>query len=103
MVEGVAGVDFGEVTISSNSVTSITVAHNLGVVPSWVALVPKVFSRISDTTNENVNGIALYHSRYGDTAFSTRTNTLTATEITFLADSSSYKFAAIDYYWFAIA
>lgn len=102
LVEGVAGIDFGEVTISSNSVTSITVAHNLGVVPSWVALVPKVFSRISDTTNENVNGIALYHSRYGDTAFSTVTNTLTATEITFLADSRSYKFAAIDYYWFAI-
>lgn len=40
VVEGVAGVDFGTVTMASNR-PSVTVEHDLGVVPSYVTIILK--------------------------------------------------------------
>lgn len=100
---GVRGIDFGEVTLASVA-TSVTVNHNLGVVPSWVALIPKVFRKPSgfDThANINVNGVVGSWVDVKEVE-----NTLTDTEITFNCYKSSentYAFKATDYYWFAIA
>lgn len=103
LVEGVAGIDFGEVTLAS-SATSVTVSHNLGVVPSWVALIPKSLATTSSSSSLfNINGKTAY------TAFSSNplihvesaANTLSAEEITFATHSN--PFAATGYYWFALA
>ena len=101
MVEGVAGVDFGEVTLASTA-TSVTVNHNLGVVPSWVLLVAKDLSQVETNTSFlNVNGKIIHMSSgYGrvDTE-----NTITDTEITFNTYTYGYPYSPIDYYWLAIA
>lgn len=113
MVEGRVGVDFGEVTLVS-SAESVTVAHNLGVAPSWVAFLPKgtITNGSSLSTLYNLNGKVAYTRKVtspksGKTemqsAFADKANTLTESEITFNAYSSTAKFAAKDYYWFALA
>ena len=101
VVEGVAGIDFGEVTLASTT-TSVTVNHNLGVVPSWVALIPKILNRPSyDEIVENINGKVLYNSSY-DLTLTSVNNKLTSTEITFATNGSS-NYKSTSYYWFAIA
>lgn len=95
---GVRGIDFGEVTLASKA-TSVTVSHNLGVVPSYIALVPKVFATASAVTIANLDGITI-ENRTGLLS-GTVANTLTEIEITFV--SSERPFKATDYYWIAIA
>lgn len=105
---GVRGIDFGEVTLASTA-KSVTVSHNLGVVPSWVALIPKALSESTDYNS--------YFCFNGKTAIKTRKsvianasyfvmetseNTLTTNEITFNG-ISSFPWYATDYYWVAIA
>lgn len=103
---GVRGIDFGEVTLAS-AVESVTVSHNLGAVPSWVALIPKTLSDFTgENTYLNFNGKVVVRTRksaiYGFFAIRTCENTLTKNEITFNGDGASPWYAT-DYYWVAIA
>ena len=101
LVEGVAGIDFGEVTLASASET-VTVNHALGVTPSFVALIPKSLESASGATLINVNGNAI--RKFGSSWYiNAVTNTLTDASIVFGTYSSSYKYPAKDYYWIAIA
>lgn len=102
MVEGKAGIDFGEVTLAS-AATSVTVSHNLDVVPSFVALIPIAYSYESYSTYFNFNGYVgnyVSSSRIGMTEI---TNTITNTQITFNSLQSNYPFKATTYKWVAIA
>ena len=101
VVEGVAGIDFGEVTLASTA-SSVTVSHNLGVVPSWVALIPQSVEENANRTLANLNNDELvYYSKNGLNFFSTA-NTLTETEITFVAQNTTAGFNNTSYYWFAV-
>lgn len=108
VVEGVAGIDFGEVTLAQ-AAESVTVSHKLGVVPSWVALVPKELSSSgmnNEFTYANFNGKVLRSGPSLGYAKSEVTNTLTETEVTFncyVSNKTNYSFSATNYYWFAIA
>ena len=96
---GVRGIDFGEVTLASASET-VTVSHKLGTVPSWVALIPKVFSKPSSF---NAHAYISVNGAVGTSLDVKKVeNTLTDTEITFNAHSI-YLWYATDYYWIAIA
>ena len=100
---GVRGIDFGEVTLASTA-KSVTVSHNLGVVPSWVALIPKSFDNSSYKTLININGKAVFGANGSLMSRVVVTNTLTETEITFASQSdASHPFAAQDYYWIVVA
>ena len=106
VVEGVAGIDFGEVTLASTA-ASVTVSHKLGTVPSWVALIPKTLSDFTDNnTYLNFNGKVvaktLKSAAYGFFSIDTCENTLTTNEITFNIHSTRQWYAT-DYYWVAIA
>ena len=101
VVEGVAGIDFGEVTLASTA-ASVTVSHKLGTVPSWVALIPKTLSDFTgNNTYLNFNGKVVVRTHKSVT-INTCENTLTTNEITFNI-SSTYQWYATDYYWIAIA
>ena len=96
------GIDFGEVTLASK-VTFVTVSHNLGVVPSWVALIPKSLATTSSSSLFNINGKTAYSALSSNPLIQVESaaNTLSAEEITFATHSN--PFAATGYYWFAIA
>lgn len=101
---GVRGIDFGEVTLASVA-TSVTVNHNLGVIPSLVALIPKALSESTDYNSYFCfNGKTAIKTRKSGNYFAMETseNTLTTNEITFNG-ISSYPWYATDYYWIAIA
>lgn len=102
LVEGVAGIDFGEVTLAS-AAESVTVSHNLGVVPSWVALIPKSLATANSSSLFNINGKAAYSAMSPNPLIRVESaaNTLSAEEITFATHSN--PFAATGYYWIAIA
>ena len=96
------GIDFGEVTLASTA-ESVTVSHNLGTVPSWVALIPKTWDKSARTTLQNLNGdVLIYTNMY---VTSSAENTITNETITFDKGTSlSHNgFRAADYYWIAIA
>lgn len=100
LVEGVTGIDFGEITLAIASET-VTVNHALGVAPSFVALFPKNLESATGTLiNVNGNTIRKSSSSWYVTAV---TNTLTNTSIVFGTYSSLFKYPAKDYYWIAIA
>ena len=102
---GVRGIDYGEVTLAS-AATSVTVSHKLGVVPSWVALVPKILSfDVNKATYFNLNGFTLY-TVFSSTSHTEKNaeNILNSTDITFNVYSGhNSPFKATDYYWIAIA
>ena len=97
-VGGAEGIDFGIVTVSSES-QYVTVNHKLDAVPSYVALIPIDFESISGTTHCNLNGTVF---RALSSSASSVTNEVTDKTIKFAAYSSSYGFGARDYYWIAI-
>lgn len=113
LVEGVAGIDFGEVTLTSTS-SSVTFNHNLGVVPSFAAFIPKdnpTMGSSEETTLMNINGLIIYRKGFrndktGAYSYSylrgTADVTLTETTVSFNS-ASSYKFKKTTYYWIAIA
>ena len=96
------GIDFGEVTLAS-SAASVTVSHNLGVVPSWVALIPKSLATTNSSSLFNINGKTAYSAMSSNPLIHVESaaNTLSAEEITFATHSN--PFAATGYYWFALA
>lgn len=101
---GVRGIDFGEVTLASTA-ESITISHNLGVVPSLVALIPKALIESTDYNSYFCfSGKTAIKTRKSGTYFDmqTRENTLTTNEITFNI-YGTYPWYATDYYWIAIA
>lgn len=102
LVEGVAGIDFGEVTLASTA-ESVTVSHNLGVVPFWVALIPKSLATTHNRSVLNINGKTAYTTFTSSSVLQVESvaNTLSAEEITFATHSE--PFMATDYYWFAMA
>ena len=97
MQEGITGIDFGEVTVSSET-QNVTVQHNLGVVPSFVCMVSTT-AYSSGYMWANINGIAL--RKYSSSVYTNMANTVTDKEITFKAYSSSYGWYG-HHYWFAI-
>ena len=113
LVEGVAGIDFGEVTLTSTS-SSVAFNHNLGVVPSFAAFIPKdnpTMGSSEETTLMNINGLIIYRKGFlndktGAYSYSylrgTTDVTLTETTVSFNS-ASSYKFKKTTYYWIAIA
>ena len=102
VVECVAGIDFGEITLASTA-ASVTVNHSLGTVPSWVALIPKSLAITSGCSMLNINGETAYSGSSVSMRVTSAANTLSAEEITFAAYSSSYPFTETGYYWIAIA
>lgn len=100
VVEGIAGIDFGEVTLNT-AVNTVTVNHNLGVVPSFVALIPKELASETGSLLININGKAIRRTT-SSWYVSTVTNTVTDTSIVFGQFSSAYKYPAKNYYWIAI-
>ena len=105
VVEGVAGIDFGEVTLSSSS-DIVTFEHSLGVIPSFAAFIPKNDSSISTwQTIMNINGLVLYKTNKSTSStayYGTSDVGLTETTISFNSASSS-PFKNTTYYWIAIA
>ena len=100
LVEGVAGIDFGEITLASTA-ESVTVVHNLGVVPSCVALIPKNFVSENSRCLNNVNGVVVRKGSASSLSVAQVSNSLTTTEITFV--NATYAYKATDYYWIAVA
>lgn len=101
VVEGVVGIDFGEVTLARKA-NSVTVNHNLGVAPSWVLLVAKDVSQVKSEIFFNANGDVFYNA--GTYGVGTAKNTITDTKITFnKEDIFGAAYLPIDYYWVAIA
>ena len=98
---GARGIDFGEVTLAS-AVTSVTVSHKLGVVPSWVALIRKEFVLGAGVAcaHLNING----ENGVGSSNIRpvSGKNVLSTTEITFATNGSS-NYKPTGYYWIAIA
>ena len=100
LAKGVSGIDYGKVTLTG-APTSVTVDHNLGVIPSFVALIPINLSIHSGYTLANINGMVL-RSSSSYVYIAGATNTKTNTQVTFTSYSSSYEFYSGDYYWIAI-
>ena len=116
VVEGKAGVDFGEVAITSNTRT-FEVEHNLGVVPTIAYVIgynnpqgTSAYSCIQIISNSKIYADSMYGDVYGITAtggtspltkssFSTE---LTAQKIKF-AVNTQYFGSGRTYNWFAIA
>lgn len=99
---GVTGIDFGEVTLSSTAQT-VTVNHNLGVVPSFVALIPVSYAYQSWTSYFNINGYVGYYSSSTRITMAHIPNNATSTQIKFNAYNSVNPFKATTYKWIAIA
>lgn len=107
VVEGKAGVDFGEITLTTAQET-VTVAHNLGVIPSFVALVST--HSASGLPGKSIylvaNNTVVYGA--GGIVYGNFSPTKTDTQITFGSIYiSGYgvntTYPAWNYYWFAIA
>ena len=106
---GVRGIDFGEVTLASTA-ESVTVSHNLGVIPSFVALIPKTLSNSTDYNSylgfndkvavKTMKTVTMISSNV--VFLSDCENTLTTNEITFNGTRSE-PWHPTDYYWIAIA
>lgn len=102
----VEGIDFGEITLATEQET-VTVAHKLGIIPSFVALVPK--SVPSSLPSRCIYLVANNTAFYGDGGLVKGgfSPTKTDTQITFGSIYiSGYgvntAYPAWDYYWFAI-
>lgn len=107
LVEGVVGIDFGTLTVSS-STPQIQISHNLGVVPTWAALIPSelVIGMINYSTpylSANINGKSVLG---GDEVIG---HSMKVMDLTIDKESTSvtfklpYKFVSTSYYWIAIA
>lgn len=118
VVEGVAGIDTGTITLSSSK-TSITVEHGLGVVPKCVILLPEGTSysynnsytymiiqykdKILTSTYSDIYGYFSGGGMEGSISYSEQWATMNKASITFKRYSDSYNFAPITYRWIAIA
>lgn len=99
MSEGVSGVDYGEVTLSSR-VSSITIEHNLGIVPSWACLIQKELEYGGYTTAGNIDNKVLY----ADTSWYVQNGNITKTDKTVIFNYGGYNnYRATTYYWFVVA
>lgn len=100
-------VECGEITVTG-SMTSITVAHSLGLPPSYVTLVPKKAFSVSSTADilyAVLNETVLYSKFFsgsGSYGLTTGGNTVTSTD-TNITFKSSKTIRTGDYYWVALA
>lgn len=101
MSEGVSGIAFGSVT-TTNDTDKVTVAHNLGTTPTWVALIPVLYATQngSSKTLVNMDGHTLYYASSNHKK-STGTITKDASIVTFNS-TLGYVFKNTSYYWFAV-
>lgn len=98
--QGAGGIDFGEVTCASPAET-VTVAHSLGLAPSYVLLVAKDFTTVDGYSYASLNHIMLVRTAASTWTLIGKAPTKTDTEITFKT-FSAYPFKISDYYWVAI-
>lgn len=105
--EGISGVDFGEVTLSTNG--GITISHNLKAVPSESYLIPKSLVTATMSTKNmsvaNHNGLveSVITDGWGHLTYNYYSgyyNTCTDTEVTFTPYNSANGFCANNYIWF---
>ena len=107
LVEGVAGIDFGTLALAS-STEQVTIAHSLGAVPTWAALIPSelIIGMINYSipyVSANFNGkIAIGRAPSSGNRIDIQTATIDKnnTSVTFRL---AYGFAPTSYYWIAIA
>lgn len=98
--QGAGGIDFGEITCASPAET-VTVAHSLGLVPSFVLLVARDFTVVNGNSYADLYGKKIVRTSDSTWVIVARANTVTDTEITFKT-YSTYPFKTGDYYWIAI-
>ena len=110
MVQGKTGIDYGTVTLNGSQ-NKVTVSHNLGKSPSFIAIIPDGFSSVSYSDVNNSYGIIGSQALMVDIGYATSgtvfelegaSNTVTSSSITFWAPSGS-NFISDTYYWFAVA
>lgn len=110
MVQGKTGIDFGTVTLNGSQ-NKVTVSHNLGKSPSFIAIIPDGFSSVSYSDVNNSYGIIGSQALVVDIGYATSgtffelegaSNTVRPSIITFGAPSGS-NFISDTYYWFAVA
>ena len=106
LVEGKGGVDFGEVTLASYT-AAITVSHNLGKTPTYVALVPKSalpsldYNRLWGFMSFGDNTATAYGAANDYTMkVETGLHTKTESKIEF---GTGIRWAQGTYVWFALA
>ena len=104
VVEGKAGIDFGEVTLTTN-LTEITVSHNLGVIPSIAAImVANTTMPGFNETSLNINGNTAANSGGNYQLESNGTKiTKTNSNVTFKSYSSTKPFMQATFFWIAVA
>ena len=99
--EGVTGIDYGEVTVSSTS--SITVNHSLGVTPINIMLIDKAAASNTFAVGAYTPIIINSYGIVFDAGSVMRqTSSTKKTDSNFTVTASSYPFKGT-YYWFAIA
>ena len=110
LVEGKTGIDYGTVTLNGSQ-NKVTVSHNLGKSPSFIAIIPDGFSSVSYSDVNNSYGIIGSQALMVDIGYTTSdavfelegaSNTVTSSSITFWAPSGS-NFISDTYYWFTVA
>ena len=103
MSEGVSGIDFGQVNTTSE-VRTIQVFHNLGVIPKFVALMPKDSEAIRSYYIHAIldNKVIYYESGLQSSAFP-KSRSVKETYISFESDGATRVFWPRTYYWIAIA
>lgn len=101
MSEGVSGIDFGTVNVTAER-ANITVSHNLGKVPTYVAIMLGV-------AETNYSGYRVFINDYHALNYSSGSSIAdyvakkTANSITFPFGGNFDKFKIAKYYWIAIA
>lgn len=104
MVEGVSGIDYGEVTLTSNQ-SSLVIEHSLGVVPSQCILYRKANPfTVVGITSAVINDEVLVGTSTTRISIVTETLSKTNTTVTFKAYSSAEPFyTGSTYVWIVIA
>ena len=111
LVEGKSGIDFGEVTFSSQTNSNLVVSHSLKKVPSYAFILPKTgisspidYVNIVQSLNPIFGGRNTIESSYNDSSFGTSSAkpSANADNVTFKCNSYS-NWEATSYIWVAIA
>ena len=106
MSEGVSGIDFGTVTVSSYTAANITISHSLGTTPSHVLLISNSLRSttylITSRTYMQFDSYGWYQHNNGMWyAYTNNAPSKTSSAVTFKPEiSAGYGFIEGTYYWF---